>query len=93
MMMMILTLVAWVWGVTWCRMVTMYHCWCCLHLIIVSLVDVCQIISPPLPTIRKRYAGGRILLGMMLSVKTFKNPMDTTRLLAERKFQVMRILG
>ena len=89
MMMMILTLVAWVWGVIRCRMVTMNHCWCCLHLIIVSIDAFCQIISPPLPMIRKRYAGGRILLGIMLSVKTLKTPMDSTRLLAAIKFQVM----
>ena len=42
-------------------------------MIIVSLDAFCQIISPPLPTIRKRYAGGRILLGMVLSVNTL-NP-------------------
>ena len=71
----------------------MYHCWCCLHLIIVFLDDFCQIIAPHLPTIRKRYAGGRIFLGLMLSVKTLKTPMDTTSLLAAIKFQVMRILG
>ena len=71
----------------------MHHCWSCLHLIIVSLDDFFQIISPPLPTIRKRYAGGRIFLGLMLSVKTLKTPMDTTRLLAARKFLVIRILG
>ena len=71
----------------------MYHFWRCLHMIIVSLDDYGQIISPPLPMIRKRYAGGRILLGLMLSVKTLNTPMDTTRLLAARKFQVMRILG
>ena len=41
---------------------TIYHCWCCLHLIIILLNDFCQIISPPLPTIRKRYAGGENLL-------------------------------
>ena len=74
-------------------MVTMYHCWRCLHLIIVSLDAFCQIISPPLPTIWKRYAEGRIFLGLMLSVKTLKTPMDTTRILPARKFQVMRILG
>ena len=82
MMMTILTFVAWVWGVIWCRVVTMYHCWRCLHMIIVSLDNFCQIISPPLPIIRKRYSGGRILLGLVLSVKTLKTPMDTTRLLA-----------
>ena len=71
----------------------MYHCWHCLHLIIVSLDDFSQIISPPLATIRKSYAGGRIYLGLMLSVKTLNIPMDTTRLLAARKFLVMRILG
>ena len=71
----------------------MYHCWRCLHMIIVSLDDFFQIISPPLPMIRKRYSRGRILLGVMLSVKTLKTPMDNTRLLAARKFQVMRILG
>ena len=71
----------------------MYHFWRCLHLIIVSLDDFCQIISPPLSTIRKRYSGGRILLGLVLSVKNLKTPMDTTRLLAARKCQVMRILG
>ena len=71
----------------------MYHCWRCLHLIIVSLDGFCQIISPPLPMIQKRYAGGRIFLGLMLSVKTLKTPMDTTRILAAIKFQVMRILG
>ena len=71
----------------------MYHCWRFLHLIIVSLDDFCQIISPPLPTIRKRYAGGIIFLGMMLSVKTLKTPMDTTRLLAARRYILMRILG
>ena len=53
----------------------------------------CQIISPPLPTIWKRYAGGRILFGMMLSVKTLKTPMDTTKLLAAIRYLVMRILG
>ena len=74
-------------------MVKMYHCWRCLHMIIVSLDTFFQIISPPLPTIQKRYAGGRILLGLMLSVKTLKTPMYTIRLLAARKFQVMRILG
>ena len=62
-------------------------------MIIVSLDAFCQIISPPLPMIQKRYAGGRILLGLMLSEKTLNTPMDTTRLLAARKFQVMRILG
>ena len=67
--------------------------WCCLHLIIISLDNFCQIISPPLPTIRKRYAGGRIFLGLMLSVKTLKTPMDTTRLLATIRYLVMRILG
>ena len=36
-MMMILNLVAWVWGVIWWRMTTMYHCWRCLHLIIILL--------------------------------------------------------
>ena len=92
-MMMILTLVAWVWWVIWCRMVTRYHCWHCLHMIIVLLDAFCQIISPPLPTIRNRYAGGGILLGLVLSVNTLKTPMDTTRLLIERKCQVMRILG
>ena len=71
----------------------MYHSWRCLHLIIVSLDDFFQIISSPLPMIRKRDAGGRIFLGLMLSVKPLKTPMDTTRLLAARKFQVMRILG
>ena len=84
MMMMILTLVDWVWGVIRCRMVTMYHCWRCLHMIIVSLDDFCEIISPPLLTIRKSYAGWRILL---------KTPMDTTRILAEIIYIVMRILG
>ena len=71
----------------------MYHCWCRLHLIIVSLNPFCQIISPPLPTIRKRYAGGRIFLWLMLSVKTSKTPMDTTRLLSAIRYLVMRILG
>ena len=91
--MMILTLVDWVWWVIRWRMVAMYHCWRCLHLIIVSLNDFFQIISPPLPTIQKRYSGGRIFLGLMLSVKTLKTPMDTKRLLAARKCLVMRILG
>ena len=74
-------------------MVTMYHFWRCLNLIIVSLDAFCQIISPPLPTIWKRYAGGRIFLGIMSSVNTLKTPMDNTRLLAAIKCLVMRILG
>ena len=71
----------------------MYHCWRCLYLIIVPLDDFFQIISPPLPMIRKRYAGGTISLLLVLSVKTLKTPMDTTRLLAAIKCLVMRILG
>ena len=35
--------------------------------------------------------GGGVLLGLLLSLKTLKTPMDTTRLLDARKCQVMRI--
>ena len=63
-----------VWGVIRCKMVTMYHCWHCLHLIIVSLDAFCQIISPPLPTIRKRYSGGGDILGDNVECEDLEDP-------------------
>ena len=50
-------------------------------------------LTSPANDLEKVCWGGRILLGLMLSVKTLNTPMDTTRLLAAIKFQVMRILG
>ena len=52
----------------------MYHCCSCLHLIIVSIDAFFQIISPPLPTIRKRYAGGGDLLGGEVECEDLEDP-------------------
>ena len=52
----------------------MYHCWSCLHLIIVSLDAFFQIISPPLPTIWKRYSGGDNLLGADVECEDLEDP-------------------
>ena len=52
----------------------MYYFWRCLHLIIVSLDDFCQIISPPLPTIWKGCAGGGNLLGAYVECEDLEDP-------------------
>ena len=52
----------------------MYHCWRCLHIIIVLIDDFFQIISPPLSTIRKRYAGGENLLGADIECEYLEEP-------------------
>ena len=56
--MMIFTLVAWVWGGD----------------IIISLDAFCQIISPPLPTIQKRYARGGNLIGADVECEEIEDP-------------------
>ena len=52
----------------------MYHFGRCLHMIIVLLDPFCQIISPPLPIIHKRYAGGENLIGADVECEDLKDP-------------------
>ena len=63
----------------------MYHCWRCLHLISVSLNAFCQIISPPLPIIRKRYSGGENLIGAGVECEDLKDPYGYYKALGSKK--------
>ena len=72
--MMILTFVAWVCGVIRCRMVTMYHCWRFLHMIIVLLDDFCKIISPPPADDSEMVCWGDNLLGADVECEYLEDP-------------------
>ena len=70
----------------------MYHCWHCLHMIIVSLDAFCQIISPPLPMIRKSYAGGN-LIGADFECEDLKYPYGYYKALACKKISSDEDIG
>ena len=71
----------------------MYHCWRCLHMIIVSLDAFCQIISPPLPTIRKRYTVGENLLGADVECEGLEDPYGYYKALGCKKLSSDEDIG
>ena len=71
----------------------MYHCWRFLHMIIVSLDSFCQIISPPLPMIRKRYAGGENIIGADVECEDLKDPYGYYKALGCKKMSSDEDIG